>query len=197
MADAMAEYVSTGVRVPAGWAYETAGHIMAGLAPGAHRIEVAGSMRRGRPDVGDIELVAVPIVDTVPDGMFATQDVNRLTDRIDLLIEQGTLASHPTDPKRGDRYSKLLHPGSGLQVDLFSATADTFGIIYLIRTGPADYSRRMVTDMRRRGFHVGGGALHRGGLGCGAYTCEVVPTPEEGDVYRALGLTFISPDLRS
>ena len=76
-------------------------------------------------------------------------------------------------------------------------TPETFGLIYLIRTGPADYSQRFVTDLRRRGLHVADGELHRGGLGCGSYTCEVVPTPEEQDVYAAAGWPFVRPEHRA
>ena len=189
--------MSTGTRVPLDEANLVAGALAKDLAPACHRIEVAGSIRRGRPDVGDIELVAVPIIGTIPDGMFGEGQVNRLAERIDWLLGAGVLAPHPIDPKRGERYSKLLHADSGLQVDIFSASAETFGLIFLIRTGPAAYSQRFVTDLRRRGLHVAGGQLHRGGLGCGAYECELVPTPEEADVYAAARWPFVKPELRA
>lgn len=167
------------------------------LNEACERIEIAGSLRRRRPDVGDIELVAVPDIHTVPDGMFGTRQVNRLSERVDVLIEAGLLGSHPTDPKRGAKYSKVIHRPSGLQVDLFSASAETFGLIYLIRTGPGAYSQRFVTDIRRRALHVADGQLHRGSLGCGSYACEVIPTPAEADVYAAAGWPFVAPEDRA
>jgi DNA polymerase/3'-5' exonuclease PolX len=163
------------------------------LADACERIYVAGSIRRGKADVGDIELVAVPRFAEVPDGMFETRLANLLTERVDSLLQAGVLGPHPTDPKRGEKYSKLVHLPSGLQVDLFSARPETFGIIYLIRTGPADYSQRFVTDLHKRGLHVAGGELHLGGLGCDIQGCEVVPAPEEADVYAAAGWPFIWP----
>jgi DNA polymerase/3'-5' exonuclease PolX len=168
--------------------------LLRNLADAADRIEVGGSIRRGKPDVGDIELVAVPRLETVPDGLFESVEVNRLTERVDRLIGVAILASHPTDPKRGERYSKLIHPASGLQVDLFSASAESFGLIYLIRTGPATYSQQFVTDLRRKGLHVGKGQLHRGGLGCGAYVCEVIPTPRRRMAVRQAGATRMTGD---
>jgi DNA polymerase/3'-5' exonuclease PolX len=189
--------MSTGTRVPLVEAELVAVALASTLMPACERIQVAGSVRRQRPDVGDVELVAVPRIETEPDGMFGERSINRLTERLDMLLAAGTLASHPTDPKRGERYSKLLDAGSGLQVDLFSARPATFGLIFLIRTGPAAYSERFVTDLRRRGLHVAGGELHRGGLGCGAYECEVVPTPEEADVFAAAGWPFAKPELRA
>lgn len=189
--------MSTGVRVSWAEASIVADELAGEFAHVTERVSIAGSLRRKRPDVGDIELVAIPTIETVEDGMFDTRTVNRLFEWVDYLIEVGTLASHPDDPKRGERYSKLLHPASGLQVDLFSTTVQSWGILYLIRTGPATYSRQFVTDLRRRGLHVGNATLHRGGLGCGEYVCEVVPTPEETDVYAAAGWPFVKPELRA
>lgn len=188
--------MSAGVRVPLEEAMGPAIGLARLLSGATERIRVAGSIRRGRPDVGDIELVAVPLISEAPDGMFGTTRVNHLTEVVDDLIGLGDLARHPDDPKRGDRYSKVIHAATGLQVDLFSATAQTFGLIFLIRTGPADYSHRFVTDLRKRGLHVAGGELHRGGMGCGSYVCEVVPTPEERDVYAAAGWPYVRPEIR-
>lgn len=189
--------MSAAVRMPLAVAASAAARLRDIIEPGATRIEVAGSIRRRRADIGDIELVAVPILEAQPSGFFESRVANKLTDLVDWLVRSDVLAHHPTDPKRGERYSKLLDPVSGLQVDLFSATADSFGLIYLIRTGPADYSRGFVTDLRKRGLHVGAGQLHRGGLGCGTSPCEVIPTPEERDVYAAAGWPFIKPELRA
>lgn len=190
---------TTETRAPLAVAQAAADRICEDLRPGVdvEWVVVAGSIRRVRADVGDIELVAVPIIRTEPDGMFETSSVNRLTERVDYLISTGALRSHPTDPKRGQRYSKLIDGPTGLQIDLFSATASTFGLIYLIRTGPRDYSQRFVTDLRRRALHVTGGELHRGSLGCGSSPCEVVPTPAERDVYEAAGWPFVQPWMRA
>ena len=192
--------MSAGTRIPLAEAQALAADLVAKLSPACLRIEPAGSIRRRRPDVGDIELVALSRfrTDKVP-SLF--EDVERrvdlLSERIDELLGEGTLAPHPTDPKRGDRYAKLLHPASGRQVDLFmAASRATYGLILLIRTGPAAYSRAVVTTARDRGFHVTGGELHRGRLGCGARPCEMVPTPEEADVYRALGSPYVPPEGR-
>ena len=47
-------------RHPLDLAEVTAAVLVKLLAPACERIEVAGSVRRGRLDVGDIELLAVP-----------------------------------------------------------------------------------------------------------------------------------------
>jgi len=169
--------------------------LVAALRPACQRIEIAGSIRRRRSDIGDIEILAVPTIDWTETGdLWGTnREIDLLQETIDDLLADGTLQPHPADPKRGPRYAKFIHAGSGLQLDLFITTADQFGLLLLIRTGPAAYSQWLVTEARRRGYHVAGGHLHRGGLGCGAYVCEAIPTPDEADVYAALGLPFVEP----
>jgi DNA polymerase/3'-5' exonuclease PolX len=194
--------VSTATRVSLARAEEVAIGLVATLGLGCERIEIAGSVRRQMPSVGDIELVAVPRVhaETHREGLFEerTVEVDKLQVVVDRMLLEGMLASHPTDPKRGPRYSKLLHVRSGLQVDLFSARPSTFGLILAIRTGPAGYSRWLVTEARARGHHVAEGELHVGAGGCSPWEmCEVVPTPEEADVYRALGLFHPIPEQRA
>ena len=191
---------TTELRVPLVEGDRVAAELIAVLRPACERIEVAGSIRRRRADVGDVELIAVPRIEGVP-GLFSpTGSVNRLWDLVNNLIgrpgEPRLLATHLTDPRMGERYAKLRHPGSGLQVDLFTARAETYGLILLIRTGPADYSRWLVTEARRRGFHVKDGELHRGGLGCGSIACERVPVPEERDVYAEFRMAVVPPIAR-
>jgi DNA polymerase/3'-5' exonuclease PolX len=193
--------VSTATRVSLARAEEVAIGLVATLGLGCERIEIAGSVRRQMPSVGDIELVAVPRVhaETHREGLFEerTVEVDNLQIVVDSLLLEGMLASHPTDPKRGPRYSKLLHVASGLQLDLFSARPSTFGLILAIRTGPASYSRWLVTEARDRGHHVAEGELHVGGAGCGFGPCATIPTPEEADVYRVLGLFHPIPEQRA
>jgi len=198
---------ATETRVALADARAIAGQLVEALALGCSQIAIAGSIRRGMADVGDIEIVAVPHrhTETVNDGLFEERqvEVDELAVIVDTLILQGTLAPHPDDQKRGDRYAKLVHVASGMQLDLFSTTEASFGLILLIRTGPAAYSQWFVTNAHRVGFHVKDASLHRGGgmadgdgwhppLGC-PDRCEVVPTPSEEDVYRTLGLSFIDP----
>ena len=200
--------MSTGTRVPFRQAADAAHFLVVLLRDYCERIEVAGSIRRLRNDVGDIELVAIPKIETEPDGMFAERTVNRLSEKIDALLgDQTWIKPHPTDPKRGERYSKLIDAETGMQLDLFSASPSTFGLIFLIRTGPASFSQRFVTELHGAGFHSAGGVLHRGGgwsdrtgwhppFGCPS-RCEAVPTPDEADVFAVAGWPFVAPELRA
>lgn len=193
---------TTTARVPLGVAQAVAASIIERIADDCERIEIAGSVRRGVESVGDLELVAIPKVrsETVTIGLFEEQalEVDQLADRVSALIAEGVLMDHPEDKKRGQRYAKLIHVSSGLQLDLFAVRPPaSWGVIFLIRTGPASFSHSLVTLARKRALHVADGQLHVGGLGCGAYVCEVVPTPEEADVFTALRIPWQRPADRS
>jgi DNA polymerase/3'-5' exonuclease PolX len=187
--------MSTGTRVPLAEAYAIATDLRGRLRPGCHRIEIAGSIRRERPDVGDIELVAEPIL-RPERNLFDEQigQISVLDEWIGVCLTAGILERHPDDPKDGERYKKLVHRASGLQLDLFIVREPaTFGVLFAIRTGPARYSQWLVTYARRQGFHVVDGALHVGSLDCGTRTCPRWPTPGEESVFEALRLPYPQP----
>jgi DNA polymerase/3'-5' exonuclease PolX len=184
--------VSAGVRVGYREALVVAERVIAALRPGCERIEIAGSLRREARDVGDIEIVAQPKTHKEPSGLFFETDaeVSDLDPLVDRLVASGEYERLLGK----DRYTKLRHRTSGLQVDLFTVRPPAqWGVIHTIRTGPATYSQWLVTEARRRGFHVREGALHRGGLGCGSAPCEVIDTPEEHDLFAALGMRWPRP----
>ena len=183
---------ATGARVPLAEARHTAGQIYGQLDPSCVRLSIAGSIRRGRPDIGDIELVAVPRFLEEPSDLWGgTRQVSLLANALAREEREQVLERI----SGGDRYVKLRHVRSGMQVDLFITTPEQWGLILLIRTGPADYSQWLVTEARRRGLHVAGGRLHNGsGLpGRTDCSCQVIPTPDERDVYTALALPYVEP----
>lgn len=188
--------MSAGVRVSLADAATIAEEVVSVLSPACERIAIAGSIRRGKPDIGDIELVALSRYHDEPSGLFF--EVGARVWDLDRAVDEyaGTGAVERLLGK--DKYTKLRHVASGLQVDLFTVKPPAqWGVIFLIRTGPAEYSQRFVTGIRSRGFHVRDGALHRGGLGCGAYVCPVIDTPEERDVYAAVGLAPVPAEVRA
>jgi DNA polymerase (family 10) len=188
--------MSTGTRLPLAEAQHIAGQIYGQLDPSCERLAIAGSIRRRRPDVGDIELVAVPrflteYVDlwggttqrSLLDAALAREEAERVLERI----------------SGGERYVKLRHLRSGLQVDLFICLPPAqWGVILAVRTGPADFSQWLVNLARRQGNHVAGGALR---LGLRDHstpaeklcTCPVIPTPTERDFFAALGARYVEP----
>lgn len=162
------------------------------LAPYCHRIEVAGSVRRKKPVVGDIEIVCIPRVEERVDLYGRVYDIRNLLDVcLNGLVAGGRLLN-PT--KNGAKFKQFGIPAvPGLQLDLFITTWECWGVIYAIRTGSAEFSHRLVTQRAAGGLlpddlMVRDGRVWRNGI--------ALPTPEERDVFELIG-GRVPPELRS
>jgi DNA polymerase/3'-5' exonuclease PolX len=199
------------VSLPLGAARGIAEGLLAELAPACLRAEIAGSIRRESVAVKDIELVVIPRmreevpVPAQPD-LWAPPPpavrVSCLWERIEEVseghqrivpIKPGVPSIEP-DPRwaekrlAGSRYFKLRLPSAGVNVDLFMATAENWGLILAIRTGSALFSQALVTrwtEVSRGGHSRGGRLLDARGL--------PVPAPEERDVFAACQLVWVPP----
>lgn len=167
------------------------------LEPACDRIEIAGSVRRRKPEVHDIEIVAIPRVEQeVGADLWGTSVTFDRLERLitDDLIPSGVLMPRPVEVHRADGSVEVSRRmGSayramayhGMPVDLFTTDADAWGCILALRTGPGDWNTRLVTDCKRYFRSVAGGrVLHLG---------RPVPTPEESDFFRALGVPWLDP----
>ncbi|MDV7397174.1 hypothetical protein RZS08_37585, partial [Arthrospira platensis SPKY1] len=88
-------------------AKKTADYLVQRMAPACHKIEIAGSIRRRKPLVHDIEIVAEPYVDPVA-NLFGEPGHyrSRLDDLLAGLLEEGVLHWFPF-AKNGDRYKQF------------------------------------------------------------------------------------------
>ena len=155
------------------------------LSPGCEQIAVAGSVRRGKPEVHDLEIVCVPKVVTVADLFGAPTNAYSLLD-----AELIRLGLHQL--KGGDKYKQFALP-EGINLDLFITTPDQWGWIFVLRTGHRDFNKWLVTPRRHGGALPGyirpqGGWLTNGN--------GPIKTAEEQDVFRVLGVEWIEPQYR-
>lgn len=153
------------------------------LRPACVTIRVAGSVRRGRPDVKDIELVAQPMLKRAQTLFGAEGEWTSLLDlRLQQAIDGCPLLQR--GDKDGDRYKRLVFEGQ--PVDLFVVRPPaTFGAILAIRTGPAEFSRLCVTQRALGGAMPQGMRQHEGQLFRGGVALE---TPTEESWFAAIGL---------
>lgn len=171
------------------------------------RLVVAGSLRRRLAYVGDIEIVATPLVETVDlavPELFADRvqrlRKDRLDERLELLLARGDVSKR-TDKNGATRWGptiKLLEY-RGAPIDLFApAEAARFGWILTLRTGPAAFSRQLVVPKGSRtkdgrpgllpvGLKPRDGWLTRPASG------ERLPTANEADVFELYGLPYRVP----
>ena len=143
------------------------------------RVEVAGSIRRRRDTVNDIDLVVEP----KPQCWIK-------------LINEMRRGFNAVTEKQGDKLATLHVPfaskqGQGyVQVDLYRASKITWGILLLIRTGSAEYNIFLAKLAIRKGYRLtySKGLLNEKG--------KVIASKTERDVFQALELDYISPQDR-
>ena len=173
-------------KIPYSQAERIAADFLSALRPFCERAEAAGSLRRGKTEVGDVEIVVQPILRPVR-GLFG--DVMGMEN----ALERFPWAAWGQVVKGGPRYKQILTP-HGVALDVFVVLPPAqWGLIYLLRTGPADFSRWVVTPRRKGGglpshLRVKDGAVWQGK--------EIIPTPTEADVFRLLGMEPIPPARR-
>ena len=172
------------VKISLHQAYGLAERIKAELAPVCDKIQIAGSIRRKKQQIGDIEIVCIPKQIQLTDlfGDVTSVQMDGFENKLSDLVKEGRLLP-PT--KNGDKFKQFGIPAvKGLMLDLFIATPDNWGIILAIRTGSTDFSRRLVTQRNKGGllpdeYRVSDGKLWRG--------TKAIPTPTEEGVFDLIG----------
>ncbi len=137
--------------------------------PAVIRVEVAGAARR------KCDLVErIPMIGVCSDFREAIAHISRAAgvDRVS---------------RTGDA-EVVLTMSSGIQVDLYLADEPAFPYLLFHLTG----SVRHVAAMQERALRLGIRMTRAGMLRCG----QDVPAGEEADIFRALELDFIPPELR-
>ena len=168
--------------------------------PGVTRLEVAGSLRRRKETIGDVDLIA----ECEGDGTPAVDHFVAFPGAVRVLGSGST------------KGSIVLH--SGLQVDLRVVPAESFGAALVYFTGSKEHNVALRTRAVREGLRVnewgvfqvpeeeapvagaeaadngsdGGGEAAPGDRGFGA---RVAGSTEE-EIYASLGLAWVPPELR-
>ncbi len=159
-------------RVPLGKAWPVALEILRILRalPGVSAAESAGSLRRGRSTIGDLDFI-VAAVDSRP--VMATFMTLPLVARV--------LGQGPT------KTSVVLE--NGLQADLRVLPPERFGTLLQYFTGSKDHNVRLRELAQSHGLSLNEHAFV-------AVDGRETLCATEADVYRALGLPYIPPELR-
>jgi DNA polymerase (family 10) len=176
---------------PLAEAERIASEIVADLMPVCRRLQVAGSVRRRKEMVGDIELVAIPRYD--PAGLFGDCTANALWEH---LHANEVYRFVKGDNAAGRYYQLALPARPGLQVDLFLTQPDNWGLTLLVRTGSAAFSAAMLARWKRL---QGIGREQPGSVDGRLVTRDgrVMPTPEEETVFALLKMAPLAPDQRN
>lgn len=180
-------------RMPLADAVAIASDLVEAMRPSCERIEIAGSVRRRKATIGDIEIVAIP--------RFAADLLGQPRDSLlDLSLTRLRHDGRLSRTKGGAHFQQFVIPNAGCKLDLFTPSRATWGFVLFQRTGPAEWSHQAVTPYGQVASTGRPGLLPPG---MSAFRARLwrdgkeVPTPEEIDVFRALGLKWLEPWERS
>ncbi len=177
-------------RLPERAAYALARKIMDCIAPACDRVEIVGSVRRRTPHVGDIDLL---LIQRELRTVFSQGPI--LDDLLQHLIDQGKLGPPELDGPKVKKLPIIKHPGVALNLFILQPGDDNaWGMHSIVRTGSADFARRMVTA-QDKGGHRPEYIDIRDGFRV-FLDGSFLPCPEEADVFRAYGMAFVQPKER-
>lgn len=159
-----------------------AGELKELLAPACEKIEIAGSIRRRKPEVGDIELLCIPRFEEGIDLLERTLGYFMLRQVFDYRRDKRGRITY------GPQNKLLVHKPSGIGVDIFSTTEGCWAVAMVVRTGGKATNIEISTRAKERGlrFHAYGRGFTR------ADSSELVCRSEQ-DVFRAVGLRYLEP----
>ena len=158
-------------RLPIEVAYPIAQRLLTELraAPGTVKAELAGSFRRSRETVGDLDVL---VTSEDPEKVFDA--FSRFPEVKEVMLRGGT------------KESVVLT--QGIQVDLRVVEPEEFGAAWVYFTGSKDHNVRLRTMAQERGLKINEYGVLRGEERVGGRT--------EADVYATLDLAWIPPELR-
>lgn len=158
------------------------------------RVVIAGSLRRRKETVKDIEILFVPKMIQVADpaDMFGGKlTISAAEIAIGALLKGGIIKKRP-NVKGGTTWgpeNKLaIHVASGIPVDFFATDEDRFWNALFVRTGPLELNKSVAQRALDRGWqwHAYGDGFTRG-------TREHFKVKGEHDVFRHVELPYQEP----
>lgn len=168
---AIAFYEEAAGRRPLGQVLEIAHRIEVALAgvSGVEHALVAGSIRRRRETIGDVDV------------LVAAKDPRRVSRAFEVLPDVQTVLAHgPT--------KTLVRLSNGLDADLRVLSPESFGAALLYFTGSKAHNVALRKVAQKKGLKLNEYGLFRG--------TRVIAASREEDVYAALGLSWIPPEMR-
>ncbi len=174
--------------------------IEASLAPLCEQISVAGSVRRQRPECGDIDLVVLPRY-----GMLAALKA-RCLERSTLVQDGGQnfivrLNPWPAEPKGFQLDIFIDHHESK---DLFAPEPPNFASLLLCRTGSKEHNIFLIEQAKRkerkwdpyRGVYAHGTWQSAHGQPPEYVGGELQAARHEEDIFHSLQLAYLPPEQR-
>lgn len=166
------------------------------IEPACVKLIVAGSLRRRKDLVGDVELIFVPRVEPRPDPGDLLGHVVQ-TDLVESLLtrwlQEGIINRRPKVDGSytwGSLNKLAVHCATGVPVDLFAGREANWWNLVVFRTGSAESNTRIASAAEKRGMRwdpYSPGFLDR-------LTNDLVRrVSSEREVFEAVGLEYLEP----
>jgi len=113
------------------------------------KYEVCGSIRRKRSDIGDMDIVAIPVKESTG------EPITDFIKKIDPTGQQEAAKLGKSKAKRfldGDSIKRFQF--KGIMIDLYLADQDTYGTLVLIRTGSKEHNIKLTMLAREKGYKL-------------------------------------------
>ena len=140
------------------------------------KIQVVGSIRRKRPEVHDIDIVLIPQA-----WMWNTIIQRLKTNMLARVV------------KAGQELATLKIPtgttSETMQVDIYRARPETWGVLLLIRTGSMEHNVMMCSRARTLDMML---SAARGVIKGG----KVIASRTEKEIFHALRMEYVEPENR-
>jgi len=184
-------------------ALKIAGGLIEKLSPACTQIRVAGSVRRGKPEVHDIEIVAIPDLTPMPfpKPIFGQKNIVIHRTMLDQALYE--MKDSFILEKGGDRYKRFYMKKENISIDLFLVIPPAqWGVLFVVRTGPGDFSHWMVTRESLGGALPDQYIVQDGVVGQrvkakrGYERMGEISMPIEEDFFRLCGLEWMEPGQR-
>jgi len=171
-------------------ALKVANEIKDWLAPYCTKIAIAGSLRRRKAEVGDIEILVVP--NPLTHSLSVSQDW--VDFRIRDLIADGKL-NYRLNSKGSRVYGKqnklLVHCASGIPVDIFSTTETNWATALVVRTGSKQSNIKICMEAKKQRLK-----FNAYGSGFTKADGSKIVCHSEREVFETAGLPYLEPERR-
>jgi len=184
-------------KYPLAQALPIAEWLLAQLQPATLRIAIAGSLRRQKPDVGDIEILYIPRFQYLPDpaDLFSPPRRVNLADRLlTQLLSLNLIAARPNKLGHltwGPKNKLARHLDSVIPIDFFATTEDSWHNYLVCRTGGKHNNIAIATAARRQGWR-----WHPYAQGFTDEHGRPILVHSEQEVFALVNLPYLEPQNR-
>jgi len=142
------------------------------LTPYCDRIEIVGSIRRGKSTVHDIDIVLIQKPEAA-------------------LIMDSLLSGLGLVELNGSKIKRLRYAKANITIDIYAATPETWATLVLIRTGSKENNIWLCSLAKRKGCH-----LKANGDGLFDENGNRIAGDTEESIYQALDIPYQEPKER-